>query len=110
VSLNWESLSQPLVSLNWESGFLNLPTVLRTSTILPIVWQGFLGVTAALMSIAMVRLVVGDVDAGVIEQLSAGPVEHGGIGFGGLDRLGRIWARRRSRAIWMDAGRFPSPR
>ena len=58
--------------------------------LLVVAGQRAFGVAADLVPIAMVRLVVDDVDAVIVEQLAAGPLQHLGIGFRRLERLGIV--------------------
>jgi len=46
------------------------------------------------MAIAVVGLVVDDVDAVVVEQLAARPLQHLGVGFRRLERLGSFPCRK----------------
>ena len=58
--------------------------------LLVVAGQGALGVAADLVPVAMVRLVVDDVDAVIVEQLPAGPLQHLRVGFRRLERLGIV--------------------
>ena len=58
--------------------------------LLVVAGQRAFGIAADLVPVAVVRLVVDDVDAVVVEQLAAGPLQHLRVGFRRLERLGII--------------------
>ena len=89
-------------------GFLVLGRLL-----LVVAGQRALGVGADLVAIAVVGLVVDDVDAVVVEQLAAGPLQHLGVRFRRLERLGIVSLQKASRDLRAapasrDAGRRDS--
>ena len=89
-------------------GFLVLGRLL-----LVVAGQRALGVGANLVAVAVVGLVVDDVDAVVVEQLATGPLQHLGVRFRRLERLGIISLQEASRDLRAapasrDAGRRDS--
>ena len=67
--------------------------------LLVVAGQRALGVGADLVPIAVVRLVVDDVDAVVVEQLAAGPLQHLRVGFRRLGRLGIVSLQEAARDL-----------
>ena len=67
--------------------------------------QRALGVSADLVPVAMMRLVVDDVDAVVVEQLPAGPLQHLRVGFRRLERFGSLPCRKLRATLGRPASR-----